>query len=415
VRNSGWMVIGQGLSVLLQAAYFVLLARLLGVREYGVYGGAFALAAIASVYTSLGSGTLFMRYVSSDHALFPQYWGNILLATASTSLALVTLLYFIAHYTLNPASAQIVVLAGISNCLCGQLTTCVGQVFQTFEKLHVTAAFNLITNLARLMAAAAMAATMHSATARQWAIASLIVSVIVLVIAVVAVTWSYGRPRFSPRLLVAGAAEGFGYSFASSTSSAFNDLDKAMLSHYGMNVANGIYTMAYRVIDIASIPVYSIRDAAMPRFFREGVGGLALASGLVWRLLKRAAPLTILAAIAMFLCAPLLPLIVGRGFSETVSAVRWLCLIPFFRSFHQMTGSALTGAGLQRYRTATQFSAAALNFGLNLWLIPTHSWLGAAWASLATDGLLGVGNWSILTVLSRRQDLSTPILASSGS
>jgi hypothetical protein len=42
-----------------------------------------------------------------------------------------------------------------------------------------------------------------------------------------------------------------------------------------------------------------------------------------------------------------------------------------------------------------------VNFGLNLWLIPTHGWRGAAWASLATDGALGVMLWTALTLLVR--------------
>jgi len=56
----------------------------------------------------------------------------------------------------------------------------------------------------------------------------------------------------------------------------------------------------------------------------------------------------------------------------------------------------LTGAGLQRYRTAGQVAAVVLNFLLNLWLIPAYSWRGAAWSSLATDGALGVMIWMTL-------------------
>ena len=59
------MLAGQGFSLLLQATYFVLLARLLGVGEYGVFAGAFAFVGIVMPYSSLGAGTLFMRYVGS--------------------------------------------------------------------------------------------------------------------------------------------------------------------------------------------------------------------------------------------------------------------------------------------------------------------------------------------------------------
>jgi O-antigen/teichoic acid export membrane protein len=53
-RNATWMLLGQGANVLLQAGYFVLLARLLGVREYGVFAGAFAVVNLITPYSTLG-------------------------------------------------------------------------------------------------------------------------------------------------------------------------------------------------------------------------------------------------------------------------------------------------------------------------------------------------------------------------
>jgi O-antigen/teichoic acid export membrane protein len=52
----------------------------------------------------------------------------------------------------------------------------------------------------------------------------------------------------------------------------------------------------------------------------------------------------------------------------------------------------LTATGRQNYRTAAQFLVAVLNFSLNLAWIPSHGWLGAAWATLASDGALGAIN-----------------------
>ncbi|TCK75800.1 flippase [Acidipila rosea] len=400
-RNAGWMFAGQGVGFILQALYFILIARLLGTVEYGIYAGAFALVAIAGTYSTLGSGTLFLRYVSNEPGKFSLYWGNILVVTSSVSVAMVLILHFIAPHLINPASAAIVLLVAIANCFCMQLSTCCGQVFQAFEKLRITAILNLLTNLVRLIAAAGMLFSLHHATAKQWAIASLCVSALAAGTAVITVTIKFGRPTFAPKLFFSGAGEGLGYSFALSTTSAYNDLDKTMLSHYGMNAANGIYSMAYRVVDIATVPVYSIRDAAMPRLFRSGTEGIEKGAALATRLLYRSLALSAVSAIVMFVTAPIIPHIVGHGFAESVIALRWLCLIPVLRSVHQMTGCALTGAGLQRYRTAAQLSAVAINLGLNLWLIPIYGWRGAAWSSLATDFSLGLFNWSILRLLCR--------------
>jgi O-antigen/teichoic acid export membrane protein len=116
----------------------------------------------------------------------------------------------------------------------------------------------------------------------------------------------------------------------------------------------------------------------------------------------RAVPIGAALSLGTFLVAPILPSIVGPSFAESANALRWLAWIPLFRSVHQMAGSALLGAGLQRYRTAAQLFAAGLNFLLNLYLIPASGWTGAAKASLVTDATLGALNLLLFHVCIRR-------------
>jgi O-antigen/teichoic acid export membrane protein len=394
--NAVWMMMGQGVSVVLQAVYFAILARLLGPANYGVYAGAFAFTNIAAQYSTLGAGTVFMRYVAGRRAEFAVYWGNIVVLTLVIGSLLVVALGVAGHYLLNPASASIVVLAAISNCLLFQFCSEMGRVFQTFEKMRFTAMINMLTNFLRTATAGGMMLMMHRATAFQWAVASTAVSFVAACVAIGCVTYFFGLPKILPLMFPKHSGEGLGYAFAGSTSSAYNDLDKAMLSHYGMNLANGIYSLAYRVIDVATIPILAIREAAMPRLFERGRAGTGAISQLSRALLSRAVPLGAALSLGAFLIAPILPRVAGHNFSESVVALRWLAIIPLFRSIHQMAGSALTGFGMQRYRTMSQLIAAALNFVLNLYLIPRHGWLGAAWASIATDGTLGALNLVLL-------------------
>ncbi len=398
-RNAGWMVLGQGSGFLLQSVYFILIARLLGPFEYGLFAGAFALTSILGQYSAMGSGTLFLRYVTADRKQFSAYWGNILVATTVASVLIVLALSLVSGEVLGAGSRAITLLAATANCFCFQLTASAAKVFQTYEQLRITAALTLANNFARTLAAGVMLMVLHRATAYQWSAATVALSLLTAAASVIVVTLKFGRPSFSSAQMRRNLLEGFGYSFASSTATAYNDIDKTMLSHYGMNAANGIYSMAYRIIDVATIPILAIREAAMPRFFRSGVDGIRAAAPLAVVLLKRAVPLGLLAAVIVFVTAPLIPHLAGSGFRETVLALRWLCLIPLFRSLHQMTGSAITGSGLQRYRTLSQMLAVALNVGLNVWLIPRHGWLGAAWSSLATDGMLAVMNCGALGLM----------------
>jgi O-antigen/teichoic acid export membrane protein len=403
-RNAGWMFLGQGLGLIFQTTYFIVLARLLGSREYGIYAGTFALVSMASQYSTIGSGTVFLRYVSPDKSKFPVYWGNILLITCTVSILVSAVLYFTARFILNPLSAALIFPAAVSVCFCTQIAVAAGQVFQAFEQLRVTAMMNLLTNIMRAIAAVSMLVLLHHATAWNWVVVSLFVSLAGAIIAVITVTVRLGLPKFDFSLTRRHWAEGLQYSFSQSTSSAYNDVDKTMLSHYGMNVQNGIYSMAYRVVEIASIPVFSVRDAATPKFFQQGAKGVTYSAALANSLLKRAMLLGVFSAACIFLFAPIIPHIIGKDYAESVYALRWLSLIPFFRSIHQMTGTALMGAGLQKYRTSTQIVAAAVNFLLNLWLIPAHGWQGAAWSSLLTDAGLGAMNWFMLKYACRKAE-----------
>jgi O-antigen/teichoic acid export membrane protein len=402
-RNAAWMFAGQGFSFATQALYFVFLARLLNTNQYGVLAGAVALVAVVSQYSTMGSGLLLLRYVSQDQERFPEYWGNVLMSTALYGSLIVLALHFSGHWLVGAESASLLTLIAFSDCICGQLTTCAAQVFQSFERMRPTATINMLTSLFRLMLVCSMLLVMHHAAAKQWAVAMLVISLCAAVAAVVLVTRRFGLPSFKPGLLWRRGAEGFIFAISGSTTSAYNDFDKVMLGHYGMTVANGIYSMAYRVINIATIPIQSIQAAAFPRFFREGVSGVAAVQPLAFKILKRTVIFGLVAAVANFLFAPVIPVLIGKGFTPSVSALRWLCLIPLFRCFHLCAGDAIAGVGQQKLRLACQLIAAGLNFAMNLFLIPRYSWLGAAIASLITDGGLAVLTWTVLLWLRHRE------------
>jgi O-antigen/teichoic acid export membrane protein len=407
VRNSAWLFAGQGLSFVVQALYFIVLARLLGTTQYGLLAGVVALVAVVSQFSPLGSGLLFLRYVSPDPSRFREYWGNILLSVLLLGGGLVIAIRLAGPWLIGASSVQLLIPIAISDCLFQQLTSCAGQVFQTFEKMKFSAGLNLLSNLLRLLLAVAMLVVWKRATALEWSVASAAVSLVAVSIAVAVVTLSFGLPAFSLKLFCKRAQEGLVFAVSGSTTAVYNDVDKVVLSRMGMNQANGIYSMAYRMVNIGTMPVMSVVGAAFPRFFREGAKGIAATVPMAKSLLRRTAVIGTAVSAALFLCAPLIPHLIGRSYAESVIALRWLCLIPLLRCFHLSAGDAIAGAGHQRFRLLSQALAAVGNLALNLYLIPRYSWLGAAWASLATDGALGVMNWLALFYLKNRQ---TPLL-----
>ena len=64
------MFLGYGVRIIVQAGYFVLIARALGPLQYGAFVGATALIAIVGPFAGLGFGNLLIKNVSRDKSLF---------------------------------------------------------------------------------------------------------------------------------------------------------------------------------------------------------------------------------------------------------------------------------------------------------------------------------------------------------
>jgi O-antigen/teichoic acid export membrane protein len=411
-RNVSWLLFGQGSNFLLQAAYFVLLARLLGVYEYGIFAAVFAMVNILTPYSTLGSGMLFMRYVSADRASAGVYWGNAMLVTFLATAFVGLALFFAGPLLVKSSTPTLILELVFANCLFSQISIVAGKVFQTLERMQLTALVALSSSLARLIVLLIVGihvqglSFLHLAahsdspglyvTAAQWSLGVLIASGVTAAIAMVLVRRTIGPTRYSPRLLISKSLEGFEFSFAGTTTSVYNDVDKLMLGHYGMERENGFYTLAYRVVDFATTPIGAIDAAVLPRFFYLYEGGLLPVIRLAAKSVKTSFIFAAAIGAALWLIAPVIPHVVGQDFSTAVTALRWLCWLPVLRSVHLVTGSALTSIGKQNMRTASQFSAAAVNVALNFWWIPTIGWIGAAWSSVLCDGLLGILNAGLL-------------------
>ena len=110
--------------------------------------------------------------------------------------------------------------------------------------------------------------------------------------------------------------------------------------------------------------------------------------------IKRALLYSAALFIVLWLSAPLLPLVLGANYAQTARALRWLALLPILRSGHIFLADSLSGAGFQGLRSAIQAAVAGINIALNIAILPRYGWLGAAWTSLASDGLLLLCLWS---------------------
>ena len=403
------MMGGQFFAMVFQAVYFVLIGRALGSAEYGAFVGVASFLSALSQFSTVGMDLILIRDVSRDRSRFASAWGLSLEIAVLGFVVIGAIALLGGRFFLHGEAYWLIPGIAVSDCLFAKIALLSSKAFQSVGKFSFSAKVMATTNFTRALTAGCFylyVLRIHrSGTAQMWTNIYWISSLIAAIIGVWLVTWGIGMPRWK-RIDLGILLEGLSFSVSSSSISIYNDIDKTMLVSLGQYQAAGIYSAAYRIIDVASTPIYSIYAAAFPSFFREGAKSIRSALSLAIRLSRKTVAYSVLADIAMAVGASLLPSILGPSFAASASALRWLCLLPLIRCFHYAAGTTITGSVSQWYRTVQQISVALLNCVLNWLLIPRFSWQGAAAASLLSDGILAAMNWIVMIWLMRRQERS---------
>jgi len=401
VQNTLWVLGGYGLRLLIQAGYFIMMARYLGPKQYGGFIAATALVSLISPFVGLGIGNLLVKNIARDKQQFAEYWGNGLCLTflSGSGFSVLVIGFCVA---LLPRSIPVlaIVLISASDLIFVKLLELAAWAFQAFEMLSQNARLNVLLSVSRLLGIVCLALAFAHPSILAWSGVYLAGSVIAALIALVWVNISLGRPRIALGRLGGERAEGLYFSISFSAQTIYNDIDKSMVARLVSLEAAGVYGAAYRLIDVAFIPVKALLSAAYPVFFRAGREGVRDSMRFGLHLLKRAAPYSMLASAALFIGAPLVPRVLGRDYAAVTEALRWLALLPLLKTIHYFAADSLTGANYQGLRTLAQVGVAVFNVLVNLWIIPAYGWRGAAWSSLASDGVLALILWSIVLRLS---------------
>jgi O-antigen/teichoic acid export membrane protein len=388
-QNTLWMSMGQGFRLLIQAAFFTVIARALGVDNYGSFVGVAALVGILYPFGALGSGNLLIKSVARDKSTFAAAWGDALVTTMVCGAALVAVVVLVSGHLLpGTIPLRLVLLVAIADIPGLSLITVAGQAFQAFEKLEWTAGIYVLISANRLVGALILILFVHHPSALQWGYVYLACTVVTATVSSTAVFLKLGAPQMIWRRSFDALRKGFYFSVSLSAQTVYNDIDKTMLARFSTLNATGIYGAAYRLIDVSFAPVVALLYSAYPNFFREGQSGVSSSFSYAKPLLLRAVLYGLLIACGILVFAGIVPFVLGREYAETTDALRWLSPLPVLKATHYFLSDTLTGAGHQGLRSAIQAGVAIFNVLINLWLIPRYSWQGAAWSSIASDALL---------------------------
>ena len=400
IHNTLWMILGQGVRILVQTVYFILIARILDSDGYGAFAGVVAVVAILAPFAGWGGGSLLIQNVARDNSLFAVYWGRALGILGLSSILLIVTAVILAWCILpSTIELSIVLCVAISDLFFIRIVELSGQAFQAFQKLFKTALTSILIAVSRLCAVLILLYINGSAKLLLiWALLYLAGSLVVACITFLWVIGELGWPRWHLSDWHRGFGEGLFFSIGTSAQRIYTDSDKALLTRLSTLETAGIYSAAFRLADVCFIPVSALLNAAYPRFFMHGSQGLQSSVGLAKRLMPPALVYAVIAAVGIYFIAPFLPLLLGGQYAESVKAARWLAILPFLMTLRYLAANSLTGAGQQALRSVCEVAIAIFNVILNLILIPKLGWMGAAISVIASEVLLSILLWGLIGI-----------------
>lgn len=405
VKDSFWMLLSQAFSAVIQAAYFIFLARTLGAQNYGSFEGVKAVFHIAFPFIGLGVGDILVQNVSRDASSFARHWGDTLVALM-VSLAIALLILFpLTTLFLPSIAAPFILLVLFSDLLGLKLWELTSKAFTAVHQMRRVALIKGIYVVGKFLAALALPLFPPESRLLAWGGLYFIGSMGPGLIFYLMVNRAISAPHFNFKSInIAQWKQGFFFSLSSSAEGINAQVDRTMLVAMPQAgpAAAGIYGAGYRFIDMGFLPIFAILSASYGRFFQHGEAGIKGTLGFARKLLPAACIYGCLSAIALVLFSPFVSLVLGEDFAESSAVLIWLAPIHLLAGLQFLAADTLTGAGLQRSRSFVQVGAAMLNISLNFYLIPLFSWKGAIWATLGSEVFKTVALWLVVLFIYRQ-------------
>lgn len=374
LRNIGWMGATTGLRLASGMLSFVIVARLLGPADFGVYMFWMSVAGLLTLLVNFGFTPLVLREIGANPASAKTLMSEVLTARALLAGVLLA----------AAGMASVIWLEGLQTfllfsllfaLLADAMTDLFNVGFRATNRFALETRIATATSLLQLLLIAGST----------WVWPRLEVAALAFLgsrLLVLALTWLLQRRYFEGVGLLSLQAgwlrirKAVSYAVDFGLQSLFGQIDSLVLNHFLGPVAVGLFQAGMRLFNGGAQAASILANVFLPRaaraagdpaaFAREagkiqwafvGTGlafGLALALGAGW----------------------IVALLFGAAYAGLVDILPWLGLFFFVRFFAASWGIVLTAAGFQRFRAGCNAIQWLGVLGLALWLVPRWGVVG---------------------------------------
>jgi O-antigen/teichoic acid export membrane protein len=403
VRDTGWVGASEVVNLVTGFVILNVLIRTLGPVGYGRY---VAVAALAAILVTLSSTWVIMvllqQGLQDRRPLREVHAESLGLASSAALLALLAGLGL--GHLLLPDLPMVVVAAFVGGELLGGVLIHVSAaIVQVAHGLPAATRVRLMQTVSRFLVVLVLALSGEFNLPALGA--SLLTTYAVVGTAVhLHTVRRLGLRPWPARPTMKGLRTGAPYAGVLVSLAIQEDSDKILLVRFADDVEAGLYAAAYRLVQLAFLPIRALIGSSHPRFLINTPGVRNEHLDRAVRFTRPATLYSVVAVVGIIVTAPVVPAFFGSDYDGTLPLLIALSPLVLLRSISLFPLNALMGLGRYGTRFAIIASAALLNVVLNLALIPALSVWGAVLSTGVTELYLIVLVWVGLVRAQRHQD-----------
>lgn len=388
-KNMSWLLISQIIASICGFIWTILMARYLGVEEYGIFGFAVSLTGILCILFDLGIGIHSVRHIATDYESAPKYLGNAIPLKGLFSICGFIIIFIILIIMKCNELTIIVTLLFAIEQIIKKFVELMNATFQAFEEGKYQGILNTLMNI--LLFIFIIIAIYSDLGLYGIAFAYILSNILALIYGYYILNKYITKPtyEFDKTFCKNVTIAAIPFAATAILSSIYYSIDMVMLTNMVGNYATGIYNATYKLISVLTL-FYGIYSAVifpvMSKFYKNDEKMLLISYE---KSIKYLMLIIIPLAIAtMLYSTDIIYLIYGHEYkaaSSVLSILIWtVCLL-----FISGAGNTLLNASYKEVSvTKIYFIAAIFNVVLNFILIPYLTYIGAAITTVLSDILI---------------------------
>ena len=388
-KNMSWLLISQIITSICGFVWTILMARYLGVDNYGILGFAVSISGILGVIDDLGISTHIVRHIATNYESAPKYLGNAtpLKLIFSSIKVIISFLILILLKT-NEFTITITLLFSLELIFKSYINLFNGT-FQAFENGKYQGIGNTLMNTTTLIFI--LLSIYTDLGLLGIAFSYILANLIALIYEYYILNKKIVKPKFEldkefckqiTLLSLPFAITGILYTI-------YYSIDLVMLTKLVGDYATGIYNATYKLIAVLNL-FYSVYIAVifpvMSKFFKNDKKLLVISYEKSIKYLMLV--MIPLATGTVFYSLDIIQLIYGHQYDAAASVLSILIWTVCLLFISGASNTLLNASHKELTVTKIYAIAAVFNIVLNFFMIPYFSYNGAALTTVLSDVLI---------------------------